>query len=164
MAITKYIENGQEFWKVYIHIRSTTNKSKRFQKTLFRIKTQAEARREEKKLIRHLSMEAQKYDGHGLTWEDVVHLWKKEVKAGYVGRITERSAEGYISIINKWTKAWNNRSAAEISRSDGRSLLQLMEKSGLSRAYQNKVKNIINKVYSWGMEYNHIIGPNGSTA
>jgi integrase len=35
-----------------------------------------------------------------------------------------------------------------------------MEKSGLSRSYQKKVKNMINKVYSWGMEYNHIIGSN----
>ena len=48
MAISKYTENGQEFWKVYIHIRSLNNKSKRFQKTVFRIKTETEARREEK--------------------------------------------------------------------------------------------------------------------
>ena len=37
-----------------------------------------------------------------------------------------------------------------------------MEKNGLSRTYQNKVKNIINKVYSWGMEFNYIVGPNVS--
>lgn len=162
MAISKYTENGQEFWKVYIHVRSLNNKSKRFQKTVFRIPTEAEARREEKRLIGQLSKEAQKFDGLGLSWYDVLHLWKKEVYAGYLGRITERSAEGYLSIIQKWTKPWNDRPASEITRADGRALLQLMEKNGLSRTYQNKVKNIINKVYSWGMEFNYIVGPNVS--
>src|SRR5690606_23543781 len=162
MAITKYQEDGQDFWKVYIHIRSLNNKSKRFEKTIFRIKTEAEARREEKRLIAQLSKAAQKFDGLGLSWYDVLHLWKKEVYAGYLGRITERSAEGYLSIIQKWTKPWHDRPASEITRADGRTLLQIMEKNGLSRAYQVKVKNIINKVYSWGMEFNYIIGPNVS--
>lgn len=48
MAITKYVENDQVFWKVYVHVRSTTNKSKRFQQSVFRLSSEAEARREEK--------------------------------------------------------------------------------------------------------------------
>jgi len=32
------------------------------------------------------------------------------------------------------------------------------EKQGLSRTYQKKVKNIINKVYEWGIEFGHILG------
>ncbi|GAB4017647.1 MAG: hypothetical protein Fur0010_18400 [Bdellovibrio sp.] len=158
MAITEYEENGQVFWRVYVHVRSSTNKSKRFQKSIFRLKSVAEARREEKKLIRELSMEVQKFDGLGLSWDDVVHLWWKEVQAGYLGRITERSAEGYLSIINKWTEDWNNRPAAEITRADGRNLLQRMDKAMLSKSYQKKVKNIISKVYDWGIEFGFIVG------
>ena len=162
MAIMKYEEDGQVFWRVYVHVRSSTNKRKRFQKSIFRLKTIAEARREEKKLIRQLSMEVQKYDGLGFCWDDVVHLWWKEVQAGYLGRITERSAEGYLSIINKWTKDWNGRPAAELTRADGRNLLQRMDKANLSKSYQKKVKNIINKVYDWGIEFSFIIGNNTS--
>ncbi len=158
MAISKYVENGQDFWRVYVHVRSTTNKGKRFQKSIFCLNSEAEARREEKKLIRQLSMDVQKHDGLGLIWDDVVHLWWKEVQGGYLGRVTERSAQGYLSIINKWTRDWNNRPAADLSRADGRMLLQRMEKQELSRAYQKKVKNIINKVFDWGIEFGFIIG------
>lgn len=158
MAITKYKENGQDYWKVYVHMRSSTNKSKRFQKTINRLKTEAEARREEKKQIRLISMEVQKYDGLGLIWDEVVHLWWKEVEAGYLGKITERSAKGYISIINKWTKSWNNRPASDITRADGRLILVRMDKLNLSKSYQKKVKNIVNKVFDWGIEFGHIVG------
>ena len=32
--------------------------------------------------------------------------------------------------------------------------------SNLAKAYQKKVKNIVSKVYDWGIEFKHIIGPN----
>lgn len=162
MSITKYQEDGQDFWKVYVHMRSSVNSNKRFQKSVFRLKSEAEARREEKKLIRLLSKEVQKFDGLGLSWDDVVHLWWKEVQAGYLGTITERSAEGYLSIINKWTRGWNGKPAAELTRADGRYLLQRMDKAGLSKSYQKKTKNIINKVFTWGIEFGFIVGANTS--
>ena len=158
MAITKYEEKGQAFWKVYVHVRSRTNTSKRFQKTICRLKTESEARREEKRLTRELWREAQKFDGLGLFWDDVVHLWWKEVQAGYLGTITERSARGYLSIIDKWTRKWSKGPASELTRADGRMLLQRLEKAKLSKSYQKKVKNIINKVYNWGIEFGFIIG------
>lgn len=158
MAIKKYQEDGQDFWRVYVHMRSSVNKTKRFQKSIFRLKSETEARREEKKLIRLLSKKVQKFDGLGLSWDDVVHLWWKEVQAGYLGSISKRSAEGYLSIINKWTKGWNGRPAAELTRADGRNLLLRMDKAGLSKSYQKKVKNIINKVFTWGIEFGFIVG------
>lgn len=158
MAITKYNEDGTDYWKVYVHVRSCTNKRKRFQRTIFKLKTEAEARREERKLISIVSKEAQKHDGLGLVWDDVVHLWWKDFQAGYLGRITERSARSYLSIINKWTKTWNDNPAAELTRADGRKILIRMDQQNLSKAYQQKVKNIINKVYEWGIEFGYIQG------
>ena len=158
MAISKYTENGQNFWKVYVHVRSQTNRSRRIQKTTKSLKTEAEARREEKKLIREASFEVQKIDGYGMNWDDVVYLWWQNVKAGYAGKITERSAEGYFSIVNKWTRHWDNVPAAKLTRADGRDLLIKMEKAGLKRTYQKKIKNIINKVYEWGVEFRYIRG------
>ncbi len=75
-----------------------------------------------------------------------------------MGSISERSAEGYQSIINKWTRSWMNTVAANLNRSDGRELIHRMECAGLSRTYQKKIINIINGVYEWGVEYRHIQG------
>jgi len=68
----------------------------------------------------------------------VTNRWK-EVEAGHLGTITTRSAEGYFSIIRKWTKSWGNRQAAELTRADSRNLIQRLEKADLSKAYQKKV-------------------------
>jgi integrase len=158
MAIKKYVEDGQVFWKVYVHIRSKTNRTRRIQKYSHRLKTEAEARREEKKLIKEASFAVQKIDGAGLDWGDVVHLWWAEVNAGYLGNVTKRSAEGYLSSINKWTKDWNKRPASSLNSADGRNLLRKLENAGLSRTYRKKVKNIVNKVFEWGVEFCHING------
>lgn len=162
MGITKYNENGVEYFKVYVHIRSKTDRKRRIQKYSYRLKTEAVARREEKKLIREAAFEVQKLDGLGLNWGDITSLWWAEVQAGYLGKITERSARGYLSIINKWTRDWDGRPAAEITRADGRTLLIKMDKAGLSNAYKKKVKNIINKVFDWGVEFRFIIGATNS--
>ncbi|MBD64195.1 MAG: hypothetical protein CME62_03255 [Halobacteriovoraceae bacterium] len=156
MSITKYTVNGETYWRVYVHVRSNTNKGKRFQKTLKKVTSLAQAKREEKKLIMQLSKEAQRYDGQGLCWEDITELWWQEVKAGYLGKVSQRSAEGYRSIIKKWTKDWNDTQASLINRADGRRLIDSLEKANLSRAYQKKVKNIVNKVYDWGIEFGYI--------
>jgi integrase len=158
MAVTSYKEGEQVLWKAYIHIRSTTVKSKRFQRTVFRLKSEAEAQKEERKLLKELTKAAQIFDGLGLPWESIVQLWWQEVQAGYLGNVTKRSAEGYLSIINKWTTDWIGCPASEINRADGRRLIQRLEKADLSKAYQKKVKNIVNKVYDWGIEFGYIVG------
>ena len=158
MAITSYTENGVVYYRVYVHVRSKTDRRRRVQKYAHRLKSELEAKKEEKKLIREASFEVQKIDGLGLNWEDIVNLWWEDVKDGYICKVSERSAKGYLSILNKWTKVWANVPAANISLADGRVILMRMEKANLSRRYQKKVKNIINKVYEWGIEYRYIVG------
>ncbi len=51
-----------------------------------------------------------------------------------------------------------DRIAADIGKPDGRELITLLEKQNISWAYQKKVKNIVNKIYEWGIEYSHIKG------
>lgn len=158
MAITKYLEDGKEYYRVYLHYRSKLNRTRRIQKTLFRIESENEARREEKKLIQQCVRELERMDGKGLNWSDVVHLWKTEVQAGYIAKITERSLDGYLSIIYKWTRHWDDLIAANITKSQGRELITMLQNANSSWAYQKKIKNIVNKVYEWGIEYGHISG------
>ena len=156
MSISSYTENGKALWKVYVYIRSQRDRSKRFQKTIKGLTSESSAKKEERKLSLELAREAERFDGYGLDWDSVVHLWWQEVKSGNLVSVTERSAKGYLSILSKWTKSWNPKKASEISRADARDLLIEMERAGLSKSYQKKVRNIINKVYIWGIEFGHI--------
>lgn len=158
MAITQYEENGVSYFKVYVHLRSRTNRNIRIQKYARLLKSETEARKVEKKLIKEASIELQKKDGKGLLWNDILHLWTLDLEAGYICKVNERSAQGYISILKKWTKDWNYRQASQLSRADGRRILQLMDGANLSKRYQKKAKNIINKVFEWGVEYGYILG------
>lgn len=157
MAISKYNENGKEYFKVYINVRSPSDKSRRIQKYAFKIKTEAEARREEKKLLQEASREIQRIEGFGLLWEEVVNLWTLEINNGHLfSKVGKRSSIEYVGVIRKWTEPWNKRFGFELSRADGRDLITRMEKTGLSRNYQKKIKNIVNSVFEWAIEFKHI--------
>lgn len=157
MAISKYNENGKEYFKVYVNVRSPSDKSKRIQKYSYRLKTESEARREEKKLLQEATREIQRLEGLGLLWEEVVNLWALEFKQGHLfSKVGKRSSIEYVGVVRKWTDSWNKRFAYELSRADGRDLIIRIEKAGLSRNYQKKVKNIVNSVFEWAIEFKHI--------
>jgi integrase len=158
MAISKYVEDGNEFWKVYVHVRSSADRNRRIQKTITGLKSESEARREEKKIIQKISKDVQQQDNKGLGWGTVVDLWAAEVKMGYLLNVSEKCADEYLSIINKWTKDWSDLFAGDITRAEGRDLIIKLQEANLSKAYQKKIKNIINSVYEWGIEYKHIKG------
>ncbi|MCP4914972.1 MAG: site-specific integrase [Oligoflexia bacterium] len=158
MSIKKITENGKDFFKVYVHVRSKVNRKKRIQKYSKKLSTMAQAIKEEKRLFRQATIELQKLEGIGLNWGELVDRWWQDVKAGYILKVNQRSAEGYLSTLNKWTKHWNDRPASEITIADARELLIQFDKANLSKAYQKKVKNIINKVYYWGIEFRYIVG------
>lgn len=160
MAISKYVEDGKEYYRVYVNLRSKFTSGRRIQKTSSKHLSEAEARREEKKLLQKATLELNRLDNQGLLWQDIIHLWTLEIRQGRMGNITERSVDGYLSIIRKWTKHWAERPAVELNRADGRELILRMERDGLARAYQKKVKNIINQVFEWGVEFRYIQGGN----
>lgn len=156
MAIQQYTENGQTLWKVYVHIRSTVNRTRRIQRYASGFTTEAAARREEKKIIQKASRQMQQIDGLGLNWEDIVYLWWEEVKKGDTISISTRTAEGYFSTLKKWTRPWFNIPAAELTRQDGRELIKRLERSGLAKATQVRIKNMVNKIFEWGIEFGFI--------
>ncbi len=158
MSITKYYEDGKELWKVYVHVRSSSSRERRIQKTITGLKSEAEARREEKKIIQQISKNVQAQDNLGMLWEDVIHLWWQDVKQGMIFKVSEQSAQGYMSIIHKWTEPWMKMHAGEISRAEGRELIIRLQKANLSKSYQKKVKNMVNSVFEWGIEFKYIKG------
>jgi integrase len=155
MAIKKYTENGKDLFQVYINLRSPTSKL-RIQRKSKGFKTEAEARREERKLTIEATRDLERMDGRGIWWGDLVHLWGTEVKMGYLGKISPRSAEGYLSIIRKWTASWNELPAREINRAYGRDLIMKLDRDGVAKSYQKKIKNIIGSVFEWAVQIKHL--------
>lgn len=156
MAITKYEENGIEYYKVYVHVRSSIDRTKRSQKYAYRLKTVTEARREERKLLQVATREVQRLEGQGLLWAEIIQLWSQEYLSGnLMKRVAKRTSTEYVGVIEKWTAPWMKRPIAEISRADGRNLILKMEKAELSRNYQKKIKNIVNSVFTWAIEFGY---------
>lgn len=68
-------------------------------------------------------------------------------------RVAKRTSTEYVGVIEKWTSKWMKRPISEITRADGRNLILQMEHAGLSRNYQKKIKNVINSVFTWAIEF-----------
>ena len=162
MSIKQYQENGKTLWKVYVHVRSKTNRKRRLQAYAYRLKSENAALKEEKRLLLELSNKLSRMDALGCSWKELVHLWNVELKSNRLGVLGERTIRGYMSTIYKWTAPWMNRLAAELTRADGRDVIVRMEEEGLTVSYQQRVKNTINKLFDWGVEYNHINTTNRS--
>lgn len=151
MAISNYTENDKSLWQAYVNLRSSKTKQ-RFQKRVTGLNTEAEARREERRLISEGSLALEKLTTKSILWCDLVHLWIADVRAGLIGKVTERSAEGYFSILRTRTRHWNNLPVEGITRVHGRELFMLLEREGMPKSYQNKVKSIVGMVFQWAYD------------
>ncbi|PIP91232.1 MAG: hypothetical protein COW01_06160 [Bdellovibrionales bacterium CG12_big_fil_rev_8_21_14_0_65_38_15] len=157
MSISKYALNGQELFKVYVHVRSKNNRRVRLQKTVFAITTELEAKKIERKLYKEAVETMAKRDGLGYDWSDIVQYWSEAADRGDFGnKLSPRTIADYKSALNTWTKHWFNRQAAKLNSADGREVFFLMEEEDSARSHQIKVKRIINQVYNWGIENRYI--------
>lgn len=118
--------NGEKFYLVYVHARGKTNKRIRLQKVSKGFKTLAAARREEMRLIRELTTNVAKLEGMGLLWSEVIHRWEVAGANGLLGdRVSRHSIRDHSSRLRNHTRLWLDRPASELTRSDGRQVLEL---------------------------------------
>ena len=161
MAISAEVSStGEKSYTVYLNLRSRPMPHVRFQKRVRGIRSQTEAMRIEKTLVKELSMKIAHTEGHGFTWRMVVDQWASFVESPlFMDRQYNPSTiVDYISMMRTWTKAWLDRPAAEISRGDGREVLDQVLVQGRSKAFQKRVKNTINMIFNWGIESRIIRG------
>ena len=161
MAISEVLSpSGEKSYTVYLNLRSRPMPHVRFQKRVRGIRTQTEAIRIEKTLIKELSMKIAHTEGHGFTWRMVVDQWASFVESPlFMDRQYNPSTiVDYVSMMQTWTKDWLDRPAAEISRGDGREALDRILVQGRSKAFQKRVKNTINMIFNWGIESKSIRG------
>ncbi len=161
MAIREWIgDQGEKEFSVYVNIRSRPMPHLRFQKRIRGIKTITEAQRVEKNLLKELTMKVAHSEGHGFTWRMVVDKWASFVDSPHYmdRRYNPSTVRDYIAMMQTWTKDWLDRPASELSRGDGREVLDWVLRQGRSKAFQKRLKNTINMIFNWGIETKIIRG------
>jgi integrase len=161
MAINEWTgPKGEKGFSVYVNLRSRPMPHLRFQKRVTGLKTMAEAQRTEKALVKELTMKVAQGEGHGFTWRIVVDKWAAFVDSPYFmdRKYNPATVSDYVSMMHSWTKDWLDKPAAEISRGDGREVLDRVLAQGRTKAFQKRLKNTINMIFNWGIESKIIRG------
>ncbi len=161
MAIKQWVgPQGEKCFSVYVNMRSRPMPHLRFQKRVMGLKTMTEAIRTEKALVKELTMKVAQGEGHGFTWRMVVDKWAAFVDSPYFmdRQYNPSTVTDYISMMKTWTKDWLDKPAAQISRGDGREVLDKVLSQGRSKAFQKRLKNTINMIFNWGIESKIIRG------
>lgn len=161
MAINEWTgPKGEKGFSVYVNLRSRPMPHLRFQKRVTGLKTMAEAQRTEKALVKELTMKVAQGEGHGFTWRMVVDKWATFVDSPYFmdRKYNPATVSDYVSMMHTWTRDWLDKPAAEISRGDGREVLDRVLAEGRTKAFQKRLKNTINMIFNWGIESKIIRG------
>lgn len=94
----------------------------------------------------------------GSTWGRVIELWYyDQVNNDLTGRYSNKfTLKDYYNMLKRYTKDWLKRKPHELTRGDGKRVLETLVREGKSKSYVAKVKNTINLVFQWGI-YNRYI-------
>lgn len=149
--IKKYLDlNGEELWEVYVNIRSQTS-SIRVQKRLKGAKTEAQAKKQEIQLTRECERELLLKESKGISWSELLEKYELHQKQDFSSKLSAQTKADYIATIRKHTNCWMARESSGINPSDVRELF-IETANVLSVAHQIKVKSILNKIFSYGIE------------
>ncbi len=164
MAITQEINNGAIQYSIYVNLRSKVMPHIRMQKRIRGLNSKAEATRLEKSLIQDLSRKIAQQEGHGFTWRMIVMKWASTVSdENYIEKkYNPATIKDYIAMMHKWTFDWLDRPASEITKGEGREVLDNVIQEGKTKSFQKRLKNTINMIYSWAIEHRLIRGVHNS--
>ena len=160
MAISTYKENGREFYRVYVQARGKEDTSVRLQRKRSKIVSFREAQKLEKILFKEVIERVAKIEGRGLTWRDIVDRWEVKARQGYLGDKYQNNQliQTYVSRLNKYTQPWFKRRASDLTKGDGRQILNAAKANGLSEGLLKQIKAAVNVVFNWGIEEKYIVG------
>lgn len=158
MTIKTYKENGKTCYSVSVNIRSQINPKNRKQLKRKGIETKAKAERVEKLLTKQAIKEVEIKDSLGLSWGQVVEKWIEFKKRDEYEPISELTLTDYLSALTAWTADTWNKPARNISRSDIKNIIKIMEERGKSKSYQSKIKGNINRVFIWAIDEDLVDG------
>jgi integrase len=151
MGVTNYEENGKQLWRVYVHVRSKTNRKVRAQKILIGITSKEVADhiylREYHKACSYVA----KRENEGLTWGEVVEAWRDWYSRYPSSRWNEGTVRDYIAIMYNWTEHWLKRPVKSLTVADGFEMIELARKMGATTQRLYQIKTTVNVIYKWGL-------------
>ena len=155
MAIKEYQSNGKTLFEVYVHVKSSVNPLLRVQKKKRNILNQKDAARDEMRMIKEALVELGSLEQKGDTWERVIELWyNDQAREGLASRYSNKfTLVDYRKMLIRYTKDWLKRRPHELTKGDGRRVLDQLQQMGRSKSYIQKVKNTINLVFQWGIDH-----------
>lgn len=160
MAIREYEENGKVLFEIYVHVKSNVDPLVRVQRRKRNLKSHKEAVKEETRILKEALRELGSLEEQGSTWGRVIELWYyDQVNNDFTGRYSNKfTLKDYLNMLNRYTRDWLKRKPNELTRGDGKRVLENLIKDGKSKSYVSKLKNTINLVFQWGIDNRYIKG------
>jgi integrase len=153
MSIKEYQSNGKTFYEIYVHVKSNVDPLLRIQKKKKNIATLNEAAREETRMIKEALIELGSLEEKSDTWERIIELWYNEqVRNGFSNYSNKFTAEDYKRMLQRYTATWMKRRPHELTRGDGKKVLDSLASDLKSKSFILKVKNTINLIFQWGID------------
>lgn len=160
MAIRKVEKNGQTLFVVTAERKSKTNTEIRVYKQRSNVLTYEEAKKVEQELFDEAVREVIARENRGQSWGLLVEEWEMALRRGEGSdRALQMSTIiDNVAALNKFTSEWNDRPASSISRVDVRQLFLKMRQEGKSRHRCKAVKNAVNGIFRWAIDYGKVKG------
>lgn len=141
---TEYEVYAQAVSKVFPHIRKQKRKT--------RVDSMSKAKRIESDLHRACLEEVLKEEAKGNCWGAIVNEWNKFEQNSPYSTMGKETLEDYISCMKIWTKTFWDKPGSTITKADIRNVIETQKEQKKSKSYQAKTKQIIKRIYDFGME------------
>ena len=158
MSIKEYQEDGTTLFEVYVHVKSNVDPLIRVQRRKRNLKTYKDAVKEQTRIMKNALRELGSREEQGNTWERVIEIWYcDQIHNNTESRYTNKTTiDDYYSMLRRYTKNWFKKKPNELTRGDGLRVIGELKQQGKSKSFIIKVKNTINMVFKWGVDYRHI--------
>ena len=160
MVVSTYKENGREFYCVYVQAKGKEDKNLRLQRKRKKIVSFREAQKLEKALFKEVIEQIAKIEGRGLTWREIIDRWEIKARRGDLGDKYQNNylIQTHVNRLNEYTKIWLQRRASDLTKGDGRQVLNAAKADGVTGSSLKKIKTSVNVVFNWGIEEKYIVG------
>lgn len=124
------------------------------------VKTHSQALQVEKELIGFASRDLEKKLQLGSSWSELLDRYEVALESGrgLERNVTASVAHDYMTVIRKYTGAWNSRPVKEITRSDIRYALESVILDGKSTARKKMLKIVIKGAFDFAIENRFVPG------
>lgn len=145
-------KSGKLYFDVYVCIASKINPAIRVQRRKTKITSKNIALKIERDLYQECGKALHLEENRGHSWGSIVNQWYKYETSNKLSPIGKDTLEDYFNSLKIWTKPFWDKPAFQLSKSEIKNVLGRLEEADRSKSYQAKMKQTINKVFTWGMD------------